>query len=43
MPDFSPQKEKPEEKTTRVLCHVLETSEVGSRRYRLVVNNEKDQ
>ena len=43
MPDFSPQKEKQEEKTTRVICHVLETAEVDGRRYRLVVYNEKDQ
>jgi hypothetical protein len=28
MPDFSPHKEKQEEKTTKVICHVLETAEV---------------
>ncbi|CAB4022683.1 Amyloid beta A4 precursor -binding family A member 1, partial, partial [Paramuricea clavata] len=27
MPDFSPHKEKQEEKTTKVICHVLETAE----------------
>ena len=30
MPDFTPAKEKQEEKTTKVICHVLETEEVRS-------------
>lgn len=29
MPDFSPQKHQQEQKTTKVICHVLETAEVG--------------
>ena len=32
MPDFNPDKEKQEAKTTKVVCHVLETTEVSENR-----------